>query len=173
MHSKTKPMDGDDQSAESKYLIEMLASLLRIPQVHRSRRTRVAAMAASIRILAHSNNKSHLNLPESVIGQCCLQALRSSSRDLRIAAGYSHFERSRHLALLTHHRRTLIAFLLDDIDYLTLKQNKIYALEFLRILSEKGELALQETCILAWGQLARYDQKSLIPDTVILIYNPI
>lgn len=36
-----------------------------------------------------------------------------------------------------------------------LRNNRVVALDFLRTLSEKSELVLQETCIQAWGQIAR------------------
>ena len=44
---------------------------------------------------------------------------------------------------------------MDSVDEKILRKNRIVALDFLRTLSEKSELALQETCILAWGQIAR------------------
>ncbi|KAL8694218.1 MAG: hypothetical protein Q9218_001105 [Villophora microphyllina] len=119
-------------------LAALIADLTKLPQMHKSGKPRVAAMLASRRVLGHCSEKHHLDLTTSVIGQCCLQALRSSSRDLRIAAG-----------------RTLPIFLSVHIDEATSRRNRISALDFLRSLSEKSELALQETCILAWGQIAR------------------
>ncbi|CAO1598571.1 serine/threonine-protein kinase M1 [Xanthoria calcicola] len=95
-------------------------------------------MLASKRALSHCEEQAHLDLTASVLGQCCLQALRSSSRDLRIAAG-----------------RTLPSFLRSDLDDVMLRRNSVSALDFLRNLSERSELASQETCILAWGQIAR------------------
>ncbi|KAL8900267.1 MAG: hypothetical protein Q9207_005780 [Kuettlingeria erythrocarpa] len=74
----------------------------------------------------------------STLGQYCVHALRSSSRDVRIAAG-----------------RLLPAFLRQDIDEEILKGNRVAVLDCLRSLSERCELSLQETCILAWGQIAR------------------
>ena len=35
-------------------------------------------------------------------------------------------------------------------------KNQRVVLDFLRTLSDQNDLALQETCILAWGQIARY-----------------
>ena len=90
-----------------------------------------------------------------MLGQCCLHALRSSSRDVRIAAGYPHHPFVYPVTSLTSDRRLLPSFLRDDIDEEVLGRNRVSILDFLRSLSEKSELALQETCILAWGQVAR------------------
>ncbi len=73
--------------ADSEALLSTMANLLQLPQMQKQRRTRVAAMLALKRILTHCGNFNHLDLATSVFGQWCLQALRSSMRDLRIAAG--------------------------------------------------------------------------------------
>lgn len=39
-------------------------------------------------------------------------------------------------------------------------KNRHIVLDFLRTLSDQNDLALQETCILTWGQIARYVGKS-------------
>lgn len=52
--------------------------------------------------------------------------------------------------------RTIPMFLQDGIDESILVRNRICALDFLRSLSEASELGIQETCILAWGQIAQY-----------------
>jgi len=52
--------------------------------------------------------------------------------------------------------RTLTLFLQDGVDCRFLRQNRVIALDLLRSLSEKSGLALQETCILTWGQIASY-----------------
>ncbi|KAI9826145.1 MAG: serine/threonine-protein kinase M1 [Thelocarpon impressellum] len=54
-----------------------------------------------------------------------------------------------------HHRRALPAFLRADMDQDHLAQNRRVALNFLRELAEKNELGFQETCVLAWAQVAR------------------
>ncbi len=73
--------------ADSEALLSMMANVLQLPQMQKRRRTRVAAMLALKQILSHCGNVDHLDLATSVFGQWCLQALRSSLRDLRIAAG--------------------------------------------------------------------------------------
>lgn len=60
------------------------------------------------------------------------------------------------LCLLKDIRRTIPIFLQDGIDESVLLRNRICALDFLRSLSETSELGIQETCILAWGQIAQY-----------------
>ncbi|KAL8729547.1 MAG: hypothetical protein Q9166_004627 [cf. Caloplaca sp. 2 TL-2023] len=125
-------------TTDSNSLINILANLSKLPQVSKFGKPRVAIMLATRRVLSHCGKQVHLDLTASVLGQCCLQALRSSSRDLRIAAG-----------------RTLPCFLRGDLEDVMLRRNSVSTLEFLRTLSEKSELALQETCILAWAQVAR------------------
>ena len=65
----------------------IMGDLLHFPQAMKRRRTRVAAMLALKRMLSHCENVTHLDLVTSEFGQWCLQALRSSMRDMRVAAG--------------------------------------------------------------------------------------
>lgn len=51
-------------------------------------------------------------------------------------------------------RRTVSAFLRIHSSEELLRKNRITTLEFLRMLAEKNETVLQETCILALGQVA-------------------
>lgn len=53
-----------------------------------SRRPRVLAMIALRRFTVHFTSPSFIDFEQSVLGQWCLQSLRSSIRELRIAAGY-------------------------------------------------------------------------------------
>ena len=69
-------------------LEDSMTTLLQLPQAQKSRRTKVAAMNAVRRLLAHTANLSALCISTSIFGQWCMQALRSSTRQLRIAAGY-------------------------------------------------------------------------------------
>ena len=95
-------------------------------------------MMALRRVLSHTSDEPYLNLVTSAFGHWCLQALQSSVRELRIAAG-----------------RTLPVFLRTSLDSSICSKNLLVVLDFLRNLSERGDIALQETCILAWGQVAR------------------
>ena len=64
-----------------------IVNLIKLPKTQKLRRPRVAAMLASKRLLSHTANEEHLDLTTSTFGQWCLQALHSSMRELRIAAG--------------------------------------------------------------------------------------
>lgn len=68
-------------------LFTFVSKLLKTSQLQRSIRPRIAAMAALRRLLFHTASISHLNLSKSTFGQWCMQALHSSIRDLRLAAG--------------------------------------------------------------------------------------
>ena len=127
-----------DTSDQLKKLLLTLSNLIGLPKSQKSRQPRIAAMMALGRVLSHTSDESYLNLATSGMGQWCLQALQSSIRELRIAAG-----------------RTLPVFLRDSLDSSLYSKNRLVALDFLRNLSDRGDLALQETCILAWGQIAR------------------
>ena len=50
--------------------------------------------------------------------------------------------------------RTLHVFFRLDLDSTILSDNHIRIFDFLHTLSVKGDLTIQETCILSWGQLA-------------------
>lgn len=123
---------------DSNGLLKVLAALGKLPHIQKSGRPRVVAMLAFRRVLNHCSDMTHMDVSTSTLGQYCLHALRSSSRDVRIAAG-----------------RLLPAFFRQDIDEEILGGNRVAVLDYLRSLSERCELSLQETCILAWGQIAR------------------
>lgn len=136
--SPLKNQDAWLSETDSNGLMRVLAALTRVPHIQKSGRPRVVAMLAFNRIFNHCREMTHLDITTSTLGQYCLHSLRSSSRDVRIAAG-----------------RLLPAFFRHDIEEETLRRNRIAVLDYLRSLSERCELALQETCILAWGQIAR------------------
>ena len=63
-------------------------------------------------------------------------------------------------ALLTNIRRTLPVFMPLTLRRSIVLKNRHIILDFLRTMSDQNDLALQETGILAWGQIARYVGKS-------------
>lgn len=139
--SYTKDKTGLALHADTTELGELLttfSNLITLPKHQKSRQPRVAAMVAVSRVLSHVSDEQYLDLATSTFGQWCLQALQSSLRELRIAAG-----------------RTLPVFLRDSLEPSVSSQNRLVALDFLRSLSDRGDVSLQETCILAWGQIAR------------------
>ena len=76
---------GDDSETDAIFIL--FINLLKLTQKQKLRRPRIAAMIAFRRLLLHSKGPNNLNLADSPIGPWCMQALQSSMRDLRIAAG--------------------------------------------------------------------------------------
>ena len=72
---------------ELEEVFSALARLINMPRIQKHRRPRVAAMLALKRLLSHTSNMDYLDLAISPFGQWCLQALHSSIRELRVAAG--------------------------------------------------------------------------------------
>lgn len=120
----------------------ILTRLIGLASFRESRRPRVVAMVALRRVILHSRNSEFLDLEKSVLGQWCLQALQSSVRELRIAAG-----------------RAITLFLRRDISQAVglriLNNNTANALAFLKSVSDKNEPSINETCLMAWGQVGR------------------
>ncbi|KAI9782590.1 MAG: serine/threonine-protein kinase M1 [Geoglossum umbratile] len=138
---------------ESKEVFLTLSSLIKTPECQRSTKPRIWAMLAVRRLMRHSNNLTYLELTKSYFGEWCLQSHCSSLRELRIAAGLVHL--SALLGeLLIFDSRTLPVFLKQSLKSEVLQENRIVALDFLRKVSDKNELSLQETCVLAWAQVA-------------------
>ncbi|EXJ80858.1 hypothetical protein A1O3_07144 [Capronia epimyces CBS 606.96] len=114
---------------------ELLKTLVVLVQnISRQSRARIAAMVALRRILMHTDLASDLKLGQTPAGDWCLQSLKSSSRDLRIAA-----------------TRTLQAYLVrrNGVDIFLTRENRITALDFLQTLWQKGEVAVQEATVMA------------------------
>lgn len=118
--------------------ITTFTTLLTVPEFEESKRPRLIGMLALRAFAMHFKDPTFLNLETSVLGQWCIKSLRSSIRELRIAAG-----------------RTLPTFLREGIQAEILQKNKKNALDFLHILSENNPPHFTETCILAWGQIGR------------------
>lgn len=64
-----------------------IVNLIKLPKTQKFRKPRVAAMLAVRRLLFHTVKEEHLDLTTSAFGHWCLQALHSTIRELRIAAG--------------------------------------------------------------------------------------
>ncbi len=142
------------EDSEAEEAICTIANLIKLPKAQNYRRPRVAAMLALKRLLSHTANADHLNLATSPFGQWCLQALHSSIRELRVAAG-SVGDSTSHSLIANVSRRTLPIFLEAASAFPILPKNRLVALDFLRSLSETSDLSFQETCILTWGQISR------------------
>ncbi|KAL2019577.1 hypothetical protein VTK56DRAFT_9474 [Thermocarpiscus australiensis] len=122
--------------------ITVFSKIIKLPSFLESRRPRVFAMIALRRIARHSTDGEFFDVERSAPGQWCLQSLRSSIRELRIAAG-----------------RALSVFIAEPAaassDPEVIERNKANVLGILKSLSDKGPTHLHETCIMAWGQVGR------------------
>ncbi|KAJ5090417.1 hypothetical protein N7532_009101 [Penicillium argentinense] len=109
---------------------------------------RIAAMVALRRALMHSTSLNQMHLSTSTSGEFCLNSLRSSIRELRIATGHS-----------------VVAFVRPNLPKDTRRANFVIVLEWLKNLSEKDDMSLQEACILTLCRLARVsddEEKNII-----------
>ncbi|OWP07483.1 protein kinase rad [Marssonina coronariae] len=124
----------------SNEVILTMTKLVQSPAFIDSRRPRILAMFALGRIATHFDSQDLINLDISSLSQWCFLSLKSSMRELRLAAG-----------------RTIPAFLrgISTPESLT-RKNRTSVMGFLRALIEQEEnTTLQETAVLAWGQIAR------------------
>lgn len=122
-----------------KTLIDVLEILLKSNEVATSNQFKVTAMSALKRVACHTSMVEALGFEHGVLGKWCLHGLRSSSRELRIAAG-------------TALRMFLAPSPPSDSDLI--KQNRVTALNILRSLSQADEPRIHETVVLAFGQVA-------------------
>lgn len=102
------------------------------------KRPRVLAMLMLKKFAVHYDDSDFIDLEKSTLGQWCLGSLKSSVRELRIAAG-----------------RTLPGFLRGSPSDPLTERNIRNTFNFLRSIYEEQSTHLYETCILAWGQLGR------------------
>ncbi|KAK4181386.1 hypothetical protein QBC36DRAFT_366889 [Triangularia setosa] len=119
-----------------------LSKLIPLQEFVESRRPRVFAMISLRRIARHVPNGEFWDNGKSVPGKWCLQSLGSSVRELRIAAG-----------------RALPIFLANfsavEVDNDVIKRNTARVIGLLKSISDQNLTSLQETCIMAWGQVGR------------------
>ncbi|KIV90128.1 hypothetical protein PV10_07469 [Exophiala mesophila] len=127
-----------DHSSMETELLDTLVAILQ--NISRQSKARVVAMTALRRLIMHSLSSTQVKLAQTATGDWCLQSLRSSSRDLRVAA-----------------TRTLQAYVVQkrSVDISLIRENRIAALDFLHTLWERSEASLQETSILALTSMAR------------------
>ncbi|EGO53602.1 phosphatidyl inositol 3-kinase [Neurospora tetrasperma FGSC 2508] len=120
---------------------KILEKLVKSPGFRDSRRPRVYAMVRLQRMLRHTVLPKFRDLEQSILGQWCVQSLRSSIRELRIGAG-----------------RALAVLLDPDVpDFVRpiARGNQNIVLDILKLITDEDALHLHETCILAWGQAGR------------------
>ncbi|KAK5028779.1 serine/threonine-protein kinase M1 [Exophiala sideris] len=134
--SSTDITDEADQKSSE----ELLTTLLILIQIiSRQSKARVVAMSVLRRILMHSSSSADLKLSQTSAGEWCLQSLKSSSRDLRVAAA-----------------RTLQAYILrrKTVDISLTRENRMTALDVMQTLWQKGDPSIQETLVLALTGMA-------------------
>ncbi|CUS11697.1 unnamed protein product [Tuber aestivum] len=119
-------------------LFKTLDVIQKLEEFQASTSVRVWAMISLRRLLNHTQDLARLDLAETAMGKWCLNALQSSRRLLRVAAG-----------------RTLPSYVSFKDGQELLRMNRIMIIEFLRTLSDNDEGQLQETCVLAWSQFGR------------------
>ncbi|GBF64420.1 kinase [Trichophyton mentagrophytes] len=117
------------------HLRNIISSIL--PRIEDSGSCRISAMIAIRNIVNHDLRDTEDRLDISLFGEYCLRSLKSSIRELRIAAG-----------------KALISFLKGSRGSDIRCSNFVVALEFLHKIFEKNELFLQETCVMVLRQIA-------------------
>lgn len=138
-------------------VLSFMERLVELPQLQRSKKPRILAALATRRIMNHLTAGSSLDLATSPLGQWCLRSLHSSLRELRITAGYvySPFASTTFTNLTVISSHALTAFLRRDVPVDKRRNNRMLTLNFLKTLSDRNELGVQESLVLAWGQVAR------------------
>ncbi|KAK0729999.1 phosphatidyl inositol 3-kinase-like protein [Lasiosphaeris hirsuta] len=141
INSQTPSADCTEPVAKE-YAFDIFGELIQHPGFREARRPRIFAMVALRRLAKHTEVPDFLDLEKSGSGQWCLQSLQSSARELRIAAG-----------------RALGVFLAEraapPFNKDTTKRSRTLALTMLKTISDRDVPHLNETCIMAWGQLGR------------------
>ncbi|QSS66872.1 phosphatidyl inositol 3-kinase [Histoplasma capsulatum] len=128
----------NNRPQESSHFSEICKTMTEIiPVVQGSRKARIAAMFGIRNIVMHDPKNENVALHSSPLGEWCLQSLRSSLRELRMAAG-----------------QTLPAFLRANLSSDIRRANFVIALEYLQNVLEKVDMPIQETSIMALGRLA-------------------
>jgi serine/threonine-protein kinase ATR len=121
---------------------KIFVKIIESQSFQRSRRPRVFGMVALRRLVKHNSDPSFFDFETSVPGQWCLDSLKSSVRELRIAAG-----------------RTFGTYFSGRLnkwyDKNVIRRKQKNALEYLKTLSDRDLPHFHEACILAWGQVGR------------------
>ncbi|KFY81056.1 hypothetical protein V499_00169 [Pseudogymnoascus sp. VKM F-103] len=133
------PQSADMAKVEAQ-AVAILSALLKVGDFELSRKPRILAMVVVRKFALHFEGAQFMDLESSVLGQWCLTSLRSSVRELRIAAG-----------------RTVPAFLRDgnNVDVEVTRRNRVNAINILRQFSGETPPHLTETWVVTWGQIAR------------------
>lgn len=131
------PTPGYVEAGEDKEILDTLKVLIRLDEFNESATVKTRAMRGLKRVTAHTRERSYLSLEKSPLGSWGIGGLFSSKRELRIAAG-------RNLPMFVQEwpEREEVA-----------RGNRMVIARELHTVTEPK---LQETCVLAWGQLGRW-----------------
>lgn len=113
-------------------------------------------MVALKRALVHSPSSHQMQLSSSTPGEFCIHSLRSSIRELRLATGYVVYIVCQSLTKLTSFRHSVVAFVRPSLQPDIRRANFVIVLEWLKNLSEKDDMPLQEACVITLCRLAKY-----------------
>jgi serine/threonine-protein kinase ATR len=131
-------VDGARKVSSNLELPRTLVALL--PLIQKSFQARTIGLLSLRRLLMHTESVEFLGIAHSALGEWCLQSLRSSSRDVRLAAS-----------------STLKIFMLNSASVPSdvIHHNRVMALDFLQSLWTKNDTAVQETTVMALTQIAQ------------------
>ncbi|RVD85244.1 uncharacterized protein DFL_003570 [Arthrobotrys flagrans] len=130
-----EPGDADGESNE---LIRIFTAIQKSDGFLHSSNVRVSGMQAMRKIVKHEPAILDGHFTGHPFGQWCLQALRSSNRDLRMLAVMT----LPHFSIFGNHDENSIA-------------ERTACLLKVREISSVSDDTIQETCIIAWGRMSR------------------
>lgn len=130
------PTPGYVEEGKDREILDTMKVLIHLDEFNESATVKARAMKGLKRITAHTKDMGYLSLEKSELGSWGMGGLFSSKRELRIAAG-------RNLPMFVHDW--------PEREEVARENRKIIARE----LHSVTEPRLQETCVLAWGQLGR------------------
>lgn len=135
----SKAIENEDSSVTvCRRLLSFMSRCLDDANLRRSKGFRVAATNAIRRICNHLNDDECSALSWKGIGPWLMRSLQSSVRELRIAS-----------------IRALVSYLREELCEPVRTRNRLDALDFLKCLTEKNDLSVQETLTFAWGLIGR------------------
>ncbi|KAK6518484.1 serine/threonine-protein kinase M1, variant 2 [Arthrobotrys conoides] len=128
----------EDTNEESDKLIRIFTTIQKSEGFLHSSNVRVSGMQAMRKIVKHESAVLDSHFTSHPFGQWCLQALRSSNRDLRMLAVMT----LPHFSIFGDHDETSIS-------------ERTACLLKVREISSVSDDTIQETCIIAWGRMSR------------------
>ena len=131
-------VDGARQVTGNLEFLKTLVALL--PLIQKSVKARTLALLSLRRLLMHTESAEYLGIARCPLGDWCLQSLRSSSRDVRIAASSA---------------LKIFMLSLSSVPSDVIHHNRVMALEFLQSLWNKNDMSLQETTVIALTHIAQ------------------